>query len=524
MIYEVLEGLIGLSVFSFFDDILIASDSREQHKTDLCEVLQRLITNSLAVNKRKSALYQTEIVYLGYIISKDGISILPERSEEVINLQKPRTVKALRSTLGKFKFCQPFIKNFSELVTPMQVLVNTATKTQTFIQWNDDANNSWNQIVKAIHKAPSLAHYDPNKPFEVHCDASNTAVGAMLSQDSRPIEFLSRSLSNPQRHYPVHDKELLSIITSLKKWQSYIGIQKVTVFTDHKPLRHLLSQRSLSDRQIRWLSFISLFDVSIDYLPGSNNVIADILSRPQINLTQEITLEQRLINSTRANREEMEKVYGANRTSDGLMFDDEMRIIVPPCEEIQNTLIQDAHSSPICGHFGPNKTLARIMQLFRWRGIQTDVVNFLQNVYDLSGTRNAALRSLLVYCIHYQTQMVHGTQCQMDYLYIEFDEQCGVDSILVIMDRFSHRCRLFACSTHITAQETAEIIVDHIVKIHGVPACFITDRDTRFMGEAFKHMENIFGIKHRFTTARHPETNGLVERTNRTILQLLTPI
>lgn len=515
MMYQIFEGLIGDFTFIFFDDILVASDNETDHEMHLREVFGRLRENSLFVHRTKTSLFQTNVEYLGFLISTDGLSILPQRIRELEALPRPKTTKELQSALGKFKFCQRFIKNFSDIIHPLQCLVNNQHKCLT---WNAEAEVSWSRIVKAIQDAPCLAHYDPQSDFEIYTDASGTAIGAVLMQDSHPIEYLSRTLSKTQQRYSVYDREFLAIVSALRKWQPYIALRKVYVFSDHKPLKHVLSQKLLSDRQIRWLNFLSLFDLSIDYIPGYQNIIADYLSRPKINSVQVRSLKEQLVEATTANADQMTKYNGT--IVDGLLIDNYERIIVPPEEALRRRIIEDAHSSSLAGHFAADKTIARVRQLFTWIGLHRDVIEFCKQCHLCQVSKHSTKKPPgFLHPLPEATapwKIIHA-----DFLYVDSIEETGDDTILVFLDRFSHRCRLFACSKHLTALQTAEIFINEVVKLHGIPDVLITDRDNRFTSDAFDDIKKVLGMKLTLTTARHPETNGLLERTNRTILQLL---
>ena len=181
----------------------------------------------------------------------------------------------MRSFLGLANYYHRFIQGFAEIAS----CLNDLLKKDATFNWHKEHEDAFNLLKTKLTSTPVLGIPDQRRPFTLMTDASDKTIGAVLSQDDHPIAFTSRKLLDAELNYPTHEKELLAIINALRVWRHYLLNQKVTIFTDHKPLEHFATQSNLSRRQARWLETFSEVNPIIKYKRGIDNSVADSLSR-----------------------------------------------------------------------------------------------------------------------------------------------------------------------------------------------------------------------------------------------------
>ena len=191
----------------------------------------------------------------------------------------PETVHDIRSFLGLAGYYRRFIPQFARIAAPLTEL----TKKTVPWRWSLSEGEAFNALKDALLSAPVLQLADAKKEYTVTCDASDHAVGAVLSQKyedgEHPVAYESRKMNSAEMNYPTHERELLAVIHALRTWRHYLAGQKFSVVTDHYSLQYLKTQPQLSKRQACWLDFIAEFDFDIVHKPGKSNVVADALSR-----------------------------------------------------------------------------------------------------------------------------------------------------------------------------------------------------------------------------------------------------
>ena len=263
-------------VRTYLDDLLIISNgSFEEHLQQLGRVLQRLRRAGLKINAEKSSFFAPEIEYLGYLLTKDGIKPVQKKIQAVLDLQPPTTLKELRSFLGMVQFYRDMWKQRSHILAPLTDLVGLGKKK---IKWESKHQESFDRIKKVLAKETILNYPKFDRPFDIHTDASDRQLGAVISQDGKPLAFYSRKLSSAQRNYTTTEQELLSIVETLKEFRNILLGQIIKVHTDHKNLVHE-SELKTSQRVMRWRLLLEEFGPEIVYIKGPKNVVADALSR-----------------------------------------------------------------------------------------------------------------------------------------------------------------------------------------------------------------------------------------------------
>jgi hypothetical protein len=275
---DVFKEYLDKFVVIYLDDILVYSKTKDDHVRHLRDVLSKLREHKLYAKIVKCEIMKNVVEYLGHFISSQGISVDKRKIDAVYNWPTPYNVSELRSFLGLASYYRKFVKGFSALVTPLTTFLH---KEQTF-RWDNEQKQAFDNIKHCLTTAPVLLIPDPSKAFTVTTDASDFAVGAVLSQDQgqgdQPVAFESRKLSPAELNYPVHEKELLAIVHALRLWKTYLEGQRFTVITDHASLEYIKTQHNLSRRQARWLETLQSFDFEVRYRPGKTNVVANALS------------------------------------------------------------------------------------------------------------------------------------------------------------------------------------------------------------------------------------------------------
>jgi hypothetical protein len=284
-------------VVLFLDDILIFSETLDEHIAHLRTVLQRLRDNKLFAKRSKCQFFRSEVEFLGHFVGRDGLRMVNDKIKAVVDWPTPATQKEVEQFLGLAGYYRPFIRDLSTIAAPLTELTGTrrkkagtksapgeATKTKKkAFAWTELHDAAFAAVKKAVVSAPCLVLPDPSKRFVVQTDASGFATGAVLMQDQgkglQPIAFMSKKMNSHELRYPVHEQELLAIVNAMKLWRHHLSGAPFTVQTDHQSLQYVESQNLATNRQVRWAMIMAEFDFKIVYITGDKNPVADALSR-----------------------------------------------------------------------------------------------------------------------------------------------------------------------------------------------------------------------------------------------------
>ena len=255
MMNDLLRPFLGKFVVVFLDDILIYSRSLSEHVQHIRTVLDVLRTEKLYAKASKCEFFKKELLYLGHIITRDGIRVDPEKLDKVRNWPILKNVRQVKSFLGFTGFFRKFIKEYSKVAAPLTQLLKGGRngpkrsgprrKANPSVEWNERLDKSFKALKHLVTTAPILHIVDPSKPFVVETDASDYAIGAVLYQDGRPVAFESKKLSDAEMHYPPYEKELYAVIHALKKWRHYLYGSNFVAWIDHHSLRYICDQDDL---------------------------------------------------------------------------------------------------------------------------------------------------------------------------------------------------------------------------------------------------------------------------------------
>jgi hypothetical protein len=263
-------------VVVYIDNILIYNGSLEEHAEHLRKVFQKLRENKLYAKLEKCEFGVTEVDFLGHRITQEGLKMDDHKVKEIMDWEPPKSVSALRSFLGLASYYRKFIKNFAKIAAPLTNLLKKYTVTY---EWEGACDEAFETLKGILVKAPVLKLLDFDKDFEIHFDASDFTIGGVLVQEGKPMAFVNKKLSETERRWPTHEKEMWAVIHYLKTWGHYIGSKDVVVWTDNVTLKYFATQPKLSSKQVRWQNTLALFNVDIRHKPGKDNVVPDVLSR-----------------------------------------------------------------------------------------------------------------------------------------------------------------------------------------------------------------------------------------------------
>ncbi|GKB02371.1 reverse transcriptase domain-containing protein [Tanacetum coccineum] len=495
-------------------------------------MLKRCEDTNLSLNWEKSHFMVKEGIVLGHKISKSGIEVDRAKVEVIAKLPHPTTVKGVHSFLGHAGFYRRFIQDFSKIARPMTHLLEKETP----FFFSEECIESFNTLKRKLTKAPILIAPDWDLPFELMCDASDFAIGAVLGQQKnkhfQPIHYASKTMTEAQAHYTTTEKELLVVVYAFEKFRSYLVLSKSIVYTDHSAIKYLFAKKDAKARLMRWILLLQEFDVEIRDKKGAENLAADHLSRlenPHQNefenkeITETFPLETlgsvALRDDSTPWFADFANYHAGNFIVKGMssqqknkffkdvkhyFWDDPFLFKICADQVIRRCVLgQEAfdilkacHSGPTGGHYGANYTAKKIFDSgFYWPTIYKDAHDFV--------TR----------CDICQRQ---GKISQRDEMPQNSIQVCEIFDIWGIdfMGPFpSSRGNKYIL-----------VAVDYLSK--WVEAKALPTNDARVVFTFLKLSSPDFvmlkyGVTHRLSTAYHPQTSGQVEVSNRGLKRIL---
>ncbi|KAF5701029.1 reverse transcriptase domain-containing protein [Fusarium globosum] len=554
MITNVLREYLDIFVVCYLDDILIFSDTEEEHTEHVHKVLKALQDANMLVEPTKSHFHQNQVTYLGHEISYNEIRMDRRKIAAVAEWKPPESVKEVQSFLGFANYYRRFIKNFSKIAIPLTEL----TKKDTPFRWNSKAQQAFEQLKEAITSEPVLIMFNPDRQVELETDASDFALGGQVGQrdDNKvlhPIAFYSYKMHGAELNYPIYDKEFLAIVNCFKEFRHYLRGSKhpVKVFTDHKNIAYFATTQELNRRQLRYAEYLCEFDFTIAHCKGTDNGRADAISRrPDFNtgttktkerllrknkqgelqFTQPVKTVARMTRTTPRSAEFMEWMNSETEpySLQEMRFDHQGKTVqqlrwVP--KEHREELVRDIHEHPLHGHPGVTKTLKRVQEKYRMEGMK-EIVKKVIKQCDLC-LRTKAQR----HKPYGQLQPLPVAQRPWDSITMDFitklplseEPSTGIfyDSIMVIVDRLTKFSYYLPYREATDAEELSYVFYRHIVSVHGLPTEILSDRGPTFAATFWQSLMARLGLNHRLTTAFRPSVDGQTERMNQVLEQYL---
>lgn len=554
-----------LSIFSdmtekfleiFMDDFTLFGLTFDDCLHHLSLVLQRCEETNLVLNWEKCHFMVREGIVLGHKISSRGIEVDKSKVEVIEKLPPPTSVKALRSFLGHAGFYRRFIKDFSQIAKP---LTNLLVKDAKF-DLSDDCLQALVILKQKLVTAPIVVSPDWNLPFELMCDASDATIGAVLGQRKdkvfQTIYYASRTLTGPQLNYATTEKEFLAVIFAFDKFRSYLIGSKVVVYTDHAALKYLLAKKDAKPRLIRWVLLLQEFDVEIRDKKGTENVIADHLSRLEnpheedVDINEEFP-DEKLFSITSSSFvasipkfpwfadyanflvgnwiphhltyqqkkkfiSDVKHYFWEDPYLYKVCADQVIRRCVP--EEEFQSILSHCHDKEAGGHFGPNRTAAKVLQSgFYWPTLFKDAHAYVsscdrcQRIGNISRRDEMPLNNILV-CEIFD---VWG----MDFMGPFPSSFCN-EYILVAVDYVSKWVEAIPTRTN-DAKVVLQFLKKNIFTRFGTPRAIISDGGKHFCNHQFNALLAKYGVTHKVATPYHAQTSGQVEVSNRELKRIL---
>ena len=274
-----LSGLQWTSCLIYLDDVIVFGSSFDEHMSRLRLVLERIKLAGLKLKPSKCHFFQDEVVFLGHVISKDGILPNPDNVAKIVNWPVPETVSHVRTILGMGSYYRRFVKNFSKMVHPLTQL----TKKDQKFKWSSECQDAFDSLKRALTGPEIMAYPSNDCPFVLDTDACDVSIGAVLSQvkDGKEcaVAYASRSLNKAEKNYCVTDRELLAIRYFVEYFKQYLLGRKFTVRSDHQALKWLFSLKEPKSRIARWIEVLSAYDFEVEFRPGHKHGNADAMSR-----------------------------------------------------------------------------------------------------------------------------------------------------------------------------------------------------------------------------------------------------
>lgn len=535
---DILFGEFDQKVFAYLDDIIIVSNDFDSHVSTLVKVLQKIKHANLTINLEKCQFFRSRLKYLGYVVDNDGLRTDPEKVQAILQYPTPSNKKDVKRFLGTATWYRRFVPNFSTIAAPLNKLTSNKKNAPPF-KWTNEADAAFLKLKECLVSAPVLSCPDYNLPFEVHTDASNVGVGAMLTQtiNSRehPIAYMSRSLSASEQNYSITERETLAVITALEHWRCYLeNGKRFIVYTDHSALKWFLSLNNPTGRLARWGVRLSSFDFDIRHRRGSDNVIPDALSRAipvsaissnNLISTTSDTWYRNIYNGCINHPQNYQNflvknntLYRLSKEKFNLNSEFAWKEVIPI--ELREQIIFENHSEPTAGHLGIFKTYKRLALRYFWPGMHGDVVKFISSCDK---------------CLAYKIQnhatlgeMGRPKQCSRPFQVISIDLMGPLpvtrrqnSYIFVVTCCFSKFCLIFPIR-NATSQNIIKILEDSVFLVHGIPQTIFLDNGTQFTSNLTDNLFKKYKIPNIFFTPKYTPQINTVERYNRTIITSLS--
>ncbi|TYK03080.1 ty3-gypsy retrotransposon protein [Cucumis melo var. makuwa] len=400
------------------------------------------------------------------------------------------------------------------------------TKKNNF-HWTAETTVAFEQLKASMVTLPVLALPDFQQPFELETDASGFGLGAVLSQNKRPIAYFSQKLSETAKEKSVYERELMAIVLAVEKWRHYLLGHHFVVFTDQKALRYILEQRELIPGIQKWLMKLMGFDFEIFYRAGPENKAADALSRipieAQLNVIAvpsilDVKVVEKEIQEDAKLKAIFEKVLTDLDSSprysvrQGQLFY-KGRLVLSKTSSLLPTILHTFHDSVIGGHSGQLRTYKRIAAELYWEGMKNDIRVYVDQCLICQQNKTQALSPAgLLQPLPIPNRL--WEDISMDFIE-GLPRSRMFDSILVVVDRLSKYAHFVAFRHPFSAKTVAIKFTKEIVRLHGYLRSIVSDRDQLFLSHFWKELFRLQGTKLKRSTAYHPQTDGQTEVVNK---------
>ena len=521
--------------FVYIDDILIFSDTYEQHLAHIASVLSLLQANNLKVSLDKCVFCVPEISFLGHTVTSQGVAPSSEKCTTISQFAKPADYASLRRFIGMINFYRRFVPRFADISKPLFDLLGSTNQRNHTLTWTPCADAAFDNIKAALAAATTLHHVDhEHQYYHLVTDASNFAIGAALHQmvdgAPHPLGFYSKKLSGAQLTYSAFDRELLAAYLAVLHFKPIIEGRNVILCTDHNPLvKAFYSQTpAKSDRQQRHLTIVSEYVSAMEYIRGSDNVVADTLSRVVNTISLDfLDLEHVAVAQERDNELETfkDRLHEFSLPSGKKLLCDESlchpRPFLPL--ECRKAIFNQLHG---LSHPGIAGTQRVIKARYFWPNMGKEIKQWVRECVDCQQAKVTQ---------HHHSEIQHNIYPFNDRFQTVHIDIVGplppsrqVSStftsankyLLTFIDRAT---RWFECVpvADITSETVVNAFLLHWVSRFGVPLTLVTDQGRQFESHLFRDLSKLIGFHRLRTSAYHPQSNGMLERFHRTLKSAL---
>jgi transposase InsO family protein len=533
---------------AYIDDLLVTSETWEEHLHHLKLVLKRLEEAGMTVNFEKSQWCQNQVKFLGHILTSDGLKTDPEKRKAIQDFPKPRNTKHLRAFIGSCNYYRKFCDHFSDLIAPMLTLLRKGVRWK----WDDKMQTSFEATKSAFLDTIMLNHPLRNRRYYIQTDSSGHALGSVIFQydetgRKRVLAFASRTLSAAERGYSTTEREGLAVIYALMKWRTHVLGSPLTVLSDHKSLSFIMKARLTNSRLTRWVLILQEYNFEIEYIKGTDNIVADTLSRYPADKSEEanfdygeknrrefriadikfelnktVRADLRKIAKLQKSDDALRPVYdhltagdpnatdrivklsAAHSIRDGTLYrkgkDDAMKICVP--QRLIKDLVLNYHES--LGHVGAQKCIEALREGFTWPHLTHHVRKILAPcvLCQRSKWPNKRHQGLM------QTVKASkpGELVALDLFGALPRGKGGVQYILVVLDVFSKLVKLYTLKHATTKNILNKLTTDYFIKV-GKPTTILSDHGSQFTAHKWYATLEAEGVKPVHSSIRHPESN-----------------
>ncbi|UYV70290.1 K02A2.6-like, partial [Cordylochernes scorpioides] len=490
----------------YYDDFIIFSDSFEEHLEHLRLFFQLCRAENIRLNLNKCQLCKTSTSFLGYEITQGTYKPHLTNTQVIGTIQPPTNVKTLQSFLGVVNVYHKFIPHYAQLRSPLNILL----KKNIPFKWTLECQKAFEDLKSSLTASPVLHIFKEDLPCFLYCDASTLGISGILKQkdengEEHPVQYFSRSLRKYEQNYSISELECLAIIESIEYFRVYLLGRHFTIYSDHQALVYLKNIKNPSGRLFRWSLRLSPYTFDIHYLKGKKQLEADLLSRqPFCGFLEAQQLEE--------HQHRVPEKYQSLINTHGLAIITKKgvpRVVVP--DTLRNKLLQKAHEW--YNHPGITQLTRLITSQYYWDGMTKDINNYVrkckicQIIKPPKGPSYGEMGTLPLAKEPYELMSMDTVA--------GFTKYGGNRAYLhVICDHMSRYCWTFPSKS--TSTLTYIQILKRVFQ-EGIPKNLLTDRAPAFTSAQFRRFLISQGIKPLYTTANHPQSNGLSERLNATI-------
>lgn len=639
MVTLLMSGMLYSEVLAYLDDCILYSKSVQQHFKTVEEVLHRFKGAGLKLKPRKCHLFQKEIVYLGFLVDKDGIRPNPEAVRKIMELPEPTCVTDVQRILGKVNYYRKFVPKLAEIAHPLYTL--TECKSKASFCWEAEHQSAFDTLKASLCSGQVMGHPRFDLEFILDVDASDFALGAELSQieengDERPIYYASRHLEKAERCYSATARETLAAVFGCEHFSHYLQGKRFVLRTDHNPLVWLRSMKNPKRPYNGWIVRLEQFNYKIQYRPGKQHVNADFNSRMMLEevaghrsiavqteggntstladcistkevpvhsgVKEAVSVQQRRVQQVRNSVDPklknhhmhtvksapvevlksngvcsvmsvndgeggsldvpgqfladeqakdvdissiIQKIQDPRRdidlsecgrrlwkirsslfVKDGVLFRlYRVKAGLNPIEQVvlpvslKKMVLESLHDDVFAGHFGVKRTVARVKLRYYWPGYLRDIEEWCKTCMACQRRKNpqsrnvAPMRSI-------ETGQGPFEQIALDILKLPRTRR-GNQFVLLVEDYFSKWVEAFPLKRTI-APSVAQCVLNGWISRFGCPYSILSDQGSEFTSELFMCLSESMQVKKLRTTPYHPRTDGMVERSNRTLIDVLS--